>query len=446
MLVGALLLLHGWQALPVQAQEDQQDGPLYLVVVEGVVTDVTVDYLRRALRQAEASEANALIIELSAEGAVLRALRPFASDLAAADVPVVVYVTPPETESGAAGAFLLSAAHIAAMAPDTSFGTPVPLADVDDILSTQTRDLVLDSVAQQLTEWNEERGRNTAWIEQAVRQGVIRTNNQAFATDPPAIDLTARDQEELLTLLQGRTVELADGSEARLETLGRTTRTITPNFWEQFLLLLASPTIAFLLLVMGGVAIYSELATPGIGIAAGIGTVLLLAALFGLIILPVRLLSLSGLVLAFVLIVSDLYVPTHGTLTVIGLVLLVISAMTLIDNAQAPNVFVAFWAILMVVVLVGAFVAVSVWLIVRTRDQPITTGQEGLVGRLAQARERLDPDGLVFVDGALWRAISDQHTIEAGEWVRIIAVHDLRLVVRALETESAGDESAAGGA
>jgi membrane-bound serine protease (ClpP class) len=419
----------------------QERGPIYLAQVNGVVTSVKVDYLQRALRTAEASDATALVIQVSSEGAVLRALRPLAVRVAEATVPVVVYVAPSGTESGATGAFLLSAAHIAAMAPDTSFGTPVPLADVDETLSEQTQELVLESVVEQIRSWNAARDRNTDWVDAAVRRGVVRNNEQAAAASPPAIDLIASDRDELLTLLQGRTVELENGETVELQTLGSDANLIEPNLWEEFLIMLTDPTVAFLLLVLGCIAIYAELATPGVGIAAGLGGMLLLGSLIGWVVLPVNWLSLGGLVLAFALIMADLYLPTAGGLTVAGLVLLIISAMTLIDAAQAPRVFVALWAILVVVLVIVAFAAVGIWLVVRTRDTPIATGQEGLIGRLAEVRKPLDPEGMVFVEGALWRAVSEDGPIEAREWVRVSAVHDLRLVVRRLDAAAEAGEA-----
>jgi membrane-bound serine protease (ClpP class) len=437
-LAGLLLLLFSLLAGP--AAQAQERGPIYLAQVDGVVTSVKVDYLQRALRTAEASDAMVLIIQVSSEGAVLRALRPLAVEVAEATVPVVVYVAPPGTESGATGAFLLSAAHIAAMAPDTSFGSTLPLADVDETLSEQTQELVLESVVDQIRGWNEARGRNTDWVDAAVRRGVVRNNEQAAAASPPAIDLIASDRDELLTLLQGRTVELENGETVELQTLGREATPIEPNPWEEFLLLLTDPTVAFLLLVLGCIAIYAELATPGIGIAAGIGGVLLLGSLIGWIVLPVNWLSLGGLVLAFSLIMADLYLPTAGGLTVAGLVLLIVSALTLIDTAQAPRVFVALWAILVVVLTIAAFAAVGVWLVVQTRDTPIATGQEGLVGRLAEVRKPLDPEGLVFVEGALWRAVSADGPVEVHEWVRVAEVHDLRLVVRRIDAIGEGGD------
>ncbi len=431
--LGLLLLVLG--SIGAAAGQSTQNGPIYSVEVDGIVTSVTIDYLRRALRQAEASTAP-LIIQLSSEGAVLRAIRPFAGELAQANVPVIVYVAPSGTQAGSAGAFLLSAAHIAAMAPDTSFGTATPLAQVDSILSDQTRDLLLDEVAQQLRDWNSSHGRNSDWVDRAVREGVVLNNAQAIASNPAVIDLVARDSSELMTLLEGRTVTLENGQQVQLATLGRTPQPIPPTLWEQFLLLLANPTVAFLLLVMGAIAIYAELVTPGVGVLAGIGVVLLLASLGGLLVLPIRWLSLIGLLFAFGLIGADLFTPSHGALTVLGLVMLVVSALTLIDTAQAPGTFIAIWAIVMVALMIATFTAIGIWLIMRTRNKPVETGQEGLVGQLAEVRKRLEPEGMVFVEGALWRAISEDGDVEPGEWVRVAAVYNLRLVVRRLEADA----------
>src|SRR3954447_9149601 len=159
---------------PVSAQA--ASGPIYVAEAQGTITSVTIGYLRNALHLAEASNANLLLIQISSAGAVLRDARPFAGELAAARVPVVVYVAPAGTSSGAAGALFLSAAHLSAMAPGTSFGSAYPLARVDEALTQQTRDLVLDSVTDQIRAWNADRGRNIAWVDRAVREGTLLTN------------------------------------------------------------------------------------------------------------------------------------------------------------------------------------------------------------------------------------------------------------------------------
>ncbi|HMQ34502.1 MAG TPA: nodulation protein NfeD, partial [Chloroflexaceae bacterium] len=149
----------------------QARGPIYTVELDGVVSRYSVGYLRRALREAEAAGAETIVVRLGASGAVLSEVRAVAAEVANAGVPVVLYVAPAGTRSGAAGTWLLPAAHIAAMAPDTSFGIPAPLVAPDPSLSEATRELLRAEAINQLGGWSRERGRGDAWVEQAVRQG-----------------------------------------------------------------------------------------------------------------------------------------------------------------------------------------------------------------------------------------------------------------------------------
>jgi membrane-bound serine protease (ClpP class) len=435
LIVLVVLLAAPLFARPMPTMAQGGSGPVFVASVDGTLTSISTGYLRRALRQAEAADANALIVELGSVGAVLRDARGFATEIAAARVPVVVYITPSGTESGAAGALFLSAAHVAAMAPGTSFGSPYPLTQVDAALSQQTRDLVLDSVVDQLRTWNADRGRSADWVVRAVRAGVVLTNEQASATQPPAVEIVASDRQQLLTLLEGRRVELQDARTVQLATLGKNTTAIAPTAWESLRLALANPTIVFVLLILGVLSICLEFAAPGTTVFAGVGVALLLAATLGLVVLPIRWWALLLLLLAGGLLIAEFVVQSHGALAVVGTVLLGVGALNLIDPAQAPGAVVAVWVIVLTGLLLATIVALGVWLAVRSRGQPVATGREAMVGRLAEVRQRLDPDGMVFVEGALWRAISEDGPVDVGDWVRVTAVHELRLVVRRLDTE-----------
>ena len=426
-----LVLLGAQSGVPAMAQEVR--GPIYTVEVQGPVTSVTTSYLRDALRQAETANATALIITLSSNGGVLSDARTFAADLAQAKVPVVVYIAPEGINAGAPGTLLLSAAGISAMAPNTTIGSPYPLARVDAALSQQTRELVLDSVTTQLRTWNAAHGRNTDWLDQAVNEGAVLTNEQAVALTPPAVDIVATSQEQLLTLLQGRTAKLANGKAVTLDTLGRDTVPLMPSLWQSLRLTLANPTVAFALLIVGALALYLELAAPGTTLFAGIGVVLLLAAFAGLVTLPLQWWAMGLLVVGLLLLGLEFFIPVHGGLAILGLALLVVGALNLIDPTQAPGASVAGWAIGLVACGLAVFAVLGVLLIIRSRRAPVTTGQESMVGKLAEVRKRLDPEGLVFVEGALWRAISANGDIEKGDWVRVTSMHNLRLVVQHID-------------
>lgn len=434
-LLGVLIGL--WSALalsPTPALAQSTRGPLYTVTLDGTVTAASMAYVRRALQVAEASNASALLIVVRSNGGVLRDVRPFAAELFNARVPVVVYIAS-GTSSGAVGALLLSGAHIAALAPGSSFGSAYPLVQVETALTEQTQQMVLDSVVDQLREWNTARGRNTDWVDQAVREGIILDSAQATLPQPPMIDLVAADVQQLLILLDGRQITLADASQVQLSTLGRTPLALEPNLLEVLWMTLADPTVAFALLILGAVAIYLELASPGVGVFAAVGIGLLAAAGLGLLALPVQWWALALLIVGLLAIGGEFQVQTHGILTGIGLVLLGIGALNMIDPVQAPGASVALWVVVLFGFGVVAAVVLSAFLVIRSRTRPVAVGQEALVGQLAEVRQPLNPRGMVFVDGALWQAISQDGPIEQGDWVRIVSVHHLQLIVRPLDAE-----------
>jgi membrane-bound serine protease (ClpP class) len=59
-----------------------------------------------------------------------------------------------------------------------------------------------------------------------------------------------------------------------------------------------------------------------------------------------------------------------------------------------------------------------------------------MIGKLAEVRRRLDPEGMVFVEGALWQAVSEDGVAEAGDWVRVVSMRDLRLIVRRINGDA----------
>jgi len=428
----AALLIALAPGRPTPAAAQALRSPISVAQIQGIVTSVIIGYLRRALQSAEAADANALIIQMSSSGGVLRDMRPFAGEIARARVPVVVYVAPAGTHAGAVGALFLSAAHISVLAPRTSFGSPYPLTQVDAVLSQQPRDLVLDSVADQLRDWNVARGRNTAWVDRAVREGLVLTNEQANAMTPPAVDLVAADPEQLLTLLDGRVVKLEDGRSVQLTTLGQTVTPLAPTLWEGLRLALADPTIAFILLALGALAIYLEFGAPGTSVFAGIGVVLLAGAATGLLVLPIHLWSLLLLLLGFVLIGVEFIIPIHGALVVTGLALVLVGALNLIDPGQAPGATINPWVVPVAALVLGALAGSSIWAAVRNRSRPVLTGIEALIGRVGVAISDLAPQGTVRVDGEVWSAVADAEPIHAGDQVQIVAVEGVTLWVQPL--------------
>lgn len=417
----------------------QTRGPVYYVTAEQGMTQPAVGLVGRALREAEAAGATALVIEAHGGGSI-GATWPLAQALADAPVPVVVYIVPRNAQSGPVGTLLISAAHVAAMAPGASIGFAEPLVEVPARFSAATQEIVVDDAVKRLTSWARERGRNDEWVEQAVRSGAIIEAERAQALEPPVIDLVVTGEDELLQALQGRQVTLANGEERTLETLGAPIQRVTPTVWEALGQLLALPTVGFVLFVIGGIALYLELANPGIGIPGIAGGILIIAALTGFVLGEVRPLAVILLAAGLVVVGLEHVAMSHGGFTVAGLVLLVAGALYLVDPARTPGLGVSYVAIGGVAALLGAVAAGLVALAVRVRAHRPVTGQDALLGQLAEVRRPIAPEGMVFLNGALWSAWSDEGPFANGEFVQVAAVDGLRLYVRALDHHESVDD------
>jgi membrane-bound serine protease (ClpP class) len=146
------------------------------------------------------------------------------------------------------------------------------------------------------------------------------------------------------------------------------------------------------------------------------------------------------------LLVAELLLPTGGGLAALGALGLVgagVVALTADSDAAASD-----WAGPGLITL-GALCLVTSYFVGRKvlaahRGGPVRTGPEELVGASAEARTPLDPDGQVWIEGALWRAhlSGDGGPVRPGDRVVVEAVEGLTLVVRAEAAATAAEQGA----
>ena len=108
----------------------------------------------------------------------------------------------------------------------------------------------------------------------------------------------------------------------------------------------------------------------------------------------------------------------------------------LVDSPE-PALRVSFSVIITVAICTGAFLVFIVGMIVRSHRKRVKTGFEGLVGQIGRVAERIDREGMVYVAGALWRAVSDD-LIEKGEKVKVVSGHHQTLVVQKISANQEG--------
>lgn len=424
--VGALwALLIATPALFAAAAGDRVQT-VELVRLDGVVGPAMARYVLRALGQAERDNAQALVVEIDTPGGLLKSMEDISKAMLNSPVPTVAYVYPSGARAASAGVFLTYAATIAAMAPTTHLGAAHPVGvGAGSIDKTMMAKITNDAVAE-IRGFAARRGRNAAWAEQAVRQSVSITDEQALHLH--VIDVIADGPRDLLNKIDGRRVHTAAGM-LRLHTRKASIVEVPMDLAEQLLLLLSDPNVGFILMTIAMYGIIFELSNPGSVFPGVIGGLALVLALASFAVIAVNAAGLLLIGFALLLFIADIKVPSHGVLTAGGVASFILGSI-LLTQQQAPFLRISLSLIVTVALLTAAFFAFAVGAGIRAQGRRVRTGREAMIDATGVARTDLAPTGTVLVQGELWSAEAAGGTVAAGRRVRVVQIEGLHLKVR----------------
>ncbi len=371
-----------------------QGQTVNVLTVEGAVTPVVARYIERGIRDAGSNGAQLLVIQLDTPGGSVNVMQGLVQSMIGADVPIAVYVAPEGAQAASAGTFVVLAGHIAAMAPNTTIGAASPVGGQGEDLQETAREKATNALAAQIKSLADRRGeRAVAWAEEAVRSAEAATAQEAL--DIGVVDVIAPDVATLLTEIDGQEVDLK-GRTVTLQTAGASVVDLPMTLIEEFLHTITDPNIAYILLILGLNGLLFELANPGGFLAGIVGAISLVMGFYALGVLDVNYTGLGLIALAFILFVADIKAPTHGALTLGGIVSFVLGSLILFDT---PFYTVSRGLIVSVALVTAGFFAFAVGAAVRAQRSKPTTGMEALIGAEAKARSDLDPKGTVFLHG-----------------------------------------------
>ncbi|MGA2134065.1 MAG: nodulation protein NfeD [Bryobacteraceae bacterium] len=397
------------------------------VDVDGMIHPVTVEILNRAIAQAKQEDAAVLLVRLNTPGGLMDAMRQSIEKIIASPVPVVTYVTPSGSRAASAGFFLLEAGDVAAMAPGTNTGAAHPVVMGGEMDAVMKQKLENDAAAE-LRSITVKRGRNSALAEKAVRESQSFTDKEAL--DEHLIDLSARDEQDLLDKLDGREVTRLDGTRVTLHTRGAAVTIYERNLRQRIISAVSDPNIALVLLVLGALGIYVEFTSPGLIVPGILGAIMALLGLSALSVLPINWLGAALLLLAFTLFILEAKFATHGILGSGGALSMVLGAVMLIDS-PLPEMRIHLSTAIALALPFSLITMLLLTLVVRARRNKVVTGREGMQGEMGTAVTPLAPGGTVLVRGEYWEAVSGA-PVAPGDRVRVIGIDKLKLTVEAV--------------
>lgn len=451
-------------AAPVAAAPQAPAGKAMLLTVSGAIGPATSDYIRRGLDTAAAAAAEVVVLQLDTPGGLDLAMRDIIRAMLASPVPVAVYVAPAGARAASAGAYMLYAAHVAAMAPATNLGaaTPVQLGGLPDFeppkkpaggatnesetdpdeqadapppagrggADAMTRKMVNDAAAY-IRGLAEMRGRNAEWAERAVREAASLPAEEALALN--VIDIVAADLPDLLRQAHGRRVAAA-GAQRVLNTAGLQVETIEPDWRNELLAVITDPNIAYVLMLLGVYGLFFELANPGYVLPGVIGGISLLLALYALQVLPLNYAGLGLMLLGMAFMIGEAFMPSFGVLGIGGTVAFVIGSIILFDP-QGGNLAVSLHLVVSFAILSGLFFLLMLRFFITSRRRPVVAGAEELMGAAGQLEET--PGGRLYMrlHGEQWQVRSTA-PLRAGAAVRVVGRKGLILQVEPIQENS----------
>ncbi|MGD7033497.1 NfeD family protein [Methylotuvimicrobium buryatense] len=429
--------------------------PIVQLTIQDAIGPATSDYIERSMDKASESGAKAILITLDTPGGLDTSMRQIIKKIIASPIPVITYVTPGGARAASAGTYILYASHIAAMTPGTNLGaaTPVQLIgptetpgeqpdkdqSVDQTSSSKSpknamaQKAINDAVAY-IRSLAEMRGRNANWGEQAVREAASLSAEKALELN--VIDILATDRYDLLKQLDQRKINVL-GRDISLSTDNAAIQALEPDWRSELLAVITNPNIAYILLIAGIYGLIFEFSNPGAIVPGTIGGISLLLALFAFQVLPINYAGFALILLGISLMIAEAFVPSIGILGFGGLTAFVIGSVILMDtDATGFGIDIA---------LVGAFALTSaaflifaLGMLLKSRQKPIVSGREELLGETGIVLADFTDTGPVRVHSEIWQARS-RESLKKNQRIRVIGRDGLILEVNSTPNQEHKD-------
>jgi len=401
------------------------------IKIDGAINPVVASYIRRSIEKAGSENAACVLIHLNTPGGLLKSTRIIVGDILESPVPIIVYVSPAGAHAGSAGVFITLAADIAAMAPGTNIGAAHPVTlqgSTDSIMNSKSTN---DAVAfiRTIAEY---RKRNLEWAEDAVRQSVSITANEAL--QKKIIDLIVPNDRELLNQVDGKLIS-RDSTNFQLHTRGAVIQILEMGFTEKLLNIISDPDVAYILLMLGLLGLLFELFNPGIIFPGIIGFISLVLAFYALNTLPVNYAGLALIVFGVLLLLLEIKIVSHGMLAIGGIAALLIGSLMLIRPGSGMEaVRISRILIISTVAVTSGFFLFVIGMGLKAQRRKPVMGIDALVSETAETLDTLNLTGKVLIHGEIWNAVSISGIINRGEKVRVREVKNLTLYVEQMNT------------
>jgi len=428
---GALLTVLALLILLPTPVAGSAPGAVVVLPTTGEVDALMASTLRTAIASATRDGVAAVVVKLDTPGGSLQSTQDIVTTFLDAQVPIIVWVAPSGGFAASAGTFITLSANLAYMAPGTRIGAASPIdSNGEDIPGTLGQKVKNDAIAW-ITSIAQVRHRPVDWAASTVSEA--RSSPAEEAVSLGAVDGIASTIQDVVAAANGKVVSVA-GRAVTLTLTGAPIEQAAENPFGGITRLLVDPNIAFILFVIGVLALMLELQSPSV-LAGIFGVVAIILAFVGFLNLPTNVAGLVLLAIGIGLFGLEPSIPSHGLLTVGGVIAVVLGGSILYTQPGTivPDVQVALPLLLVAAATGGVFAIVIAAAVIRIRRIPPPAGATPTsvpLGTVALVHRPLTPLGSIRAAGEEWSArTSDDRSLDRGSTVRVVGADGLTAIV-----------------
>lgn len=400
------ILIFVFLVLPLKGHSvsNLEINQLGFLSVNSAITPATYDYLKQNFESLPKS--TLIILKLNTPGGLVTTTKDIITMAAREKRPFVVWITPEGASAASAGSIIASAAHYIFMSPGTNMGAATPVGLGEDIKESDGRKKAMNDLTALVRSLSVSRSRPAEPFEKMILEAESYTSSESFKLG--IIDGVVSNQDEMLEKLNHKTINI-DGVETQLIVKNVLSKVYEPTIGQRILEVIANPSTAYILFLIGIALIYFELQAPGGYIAGTIGVCLLILAGIAFQVLPLDWGSMGLIVAGIFLLVLELYVVSYGLLGLAGVSAFVMGSLFLFhgDTGFISVQYNVIFSALAGVLITSGFIVWFLWKEKQNhkgrKDFFLPIGSNGTI--LSKIN---DQEYQVKVRGEIWRAFSEE--------------------------------------
>jgi membrane-bound serine protease (ClpP class) len=394
--------------------------------INSAITPATYDYLNQHFKVLPKTAL--IVLKMNTPGGLINTTKDIITLIGREKRPVAVWITPEGASASSAGAIIASAAHFIFMSPGTNMGAATPVGLGEDIKEGDSRKKAMNDLKALVRSLSHSRGRPAEPFEKMISGAESFTDNESKKLG--IIDGVISSQYDLVAALSSKTF-----------TLDGTARTLSFNSSLQYkeyeltlgqsiLEVLANPSTAYFLFLIGVALIYFEFQAPGGFIAGAIGLCFLILAGIAFQILPLDWGSMGLIGAGILLLIMEIFIISYGVLTLAGVAAFIMGSLFLF-HGEKGFISIEYPVILSTLAGVGTSVGFIIWYLLRERKKQVQprnfflpVGAQGTILTVADNHQYQ-----IKVRGEIWRATSDE-TLSVSDRIEVVTVDPNKLFIK----------------